>query len=230
MSRIAFATPVTNSAPSATAGVTQNSDEHQREPPTRQGEDAHLPEVASATEPEGGARTHEPTEPDRGIQEAHAGIAHVEELDRCDDDQRDEQATHEDLRDEVADQDRRSRVLQEDARCVSESEASRPVDADPAPGVGGALEADAGHGSGRAGERGGNEQAGDDGSCRRDQQSGHERTDEGSDPLAGARGDVRGDELARGARESREERGLDRPYERPRAGHHGGEGVGELDR
>ena len=124
-----------------------------------------------------------------------------------------------------------ARIPPEHAPGISEAEASRPVDADPRPCASAALSkrmpvtaaaapANAAATSTLA--------ATDPVAATSD--AGEERTDECSDPLADARRDVRGDELAGVRAKAGQQRGLDRPDERAGAGHHRGEDVRELDR
>jgi hypothetical protein len=52
----------------------------------------------------------QPSQPDRRVEQAHAAVAHPEELDGGHDDERDDETADERLGDEVACDDRRARI------------------------------------------------------------------------------------------------------------------------
>ena len=201
----------------------------EREPPADEREREEPLEPAHADERERCERSDEATEADHRVQQADPALAQVEEVDRDDDDERGEQAAHEDLGDEAADHEGRTGVAPEDGRDTSHVEAGASLVA-PAVCVRVVLEADPGDGSGGRGEACRDQQSRRRRPRRGDEQSGEQRTAERADALADARRDIGCDELARATGERRQEAQLDGADERAGARNDRGEREQQLDR
>ncbi len=204
------------------------ADQDERKTPSRERDHEHSSEAGSAREAERTGSAREPAKANRSGEQADPRVAHVEELVRPDDDEREKQSADRDLRREVADDEQRRRVPPQDAWGLRQPRPRR-LGFRPAACVRHALEANPGHCRRRAGEDRRHEHARCHGTRRRDEDSGEQGTGERSQSLAHARCDVGRDELPGRAREGRKQRGLDRPDEGSGAGDDGGEHVRQLD-
>ena len=97
----AFATPVTNSAPGATAAPRAKLRSAQRQAPDRECQDEDLAELILAAKPQRPAAPTRPPSPMAAFRNPTPVSPMSEELDRRDDEEGDEQSAHEDLRDEI---------------------------------------------------------------------------------------------------------------------------------
>ena len=211
-------TPVTNRASEGDPRFRPCSDQDERQAPRRQCDRDDGRQSSPARQAERPERTDQPTQADRGVQQPDSCLAHAQEPDRRHDDERDEQAAHEDLCDEGRHEERRRRIPLEQTRGFRDAKARRAVVPGTRPGVSGPLEPNPCHDGRRTPERCGNQDGSRGRPGGRDDDAGEQRPEERAQALAEARGDVRRHELARASRERRQERGLDRADESPGAG------------